>query len=134
MGASPQELGSPLNQGALTKVSIGLGYARVEGGCVELKVIHTDKYGNVILSQYYRELASKLKVRASDIVEVRSEEVRSRACIEKSFSSTSRGTLILYGNSYGYAELAINQGSAQSLLKVRRGDVVRICRRRNPEG
>jgi len=126
-GVSPQELGSPIDFKALTKIDLGFGY-EYYGDCIVLRVIHVDKYGNIILSSHYRELASKLQVRVGDIVRIESKGKSVEALVEESFSSTAKGTLILYGNSYGFTELAINQGNAGDALTVKKKDKVMICK------
>ena len=97
-------------------------------GCMELSVQHIDKYGNIILSEYFRNLADELHIRLSDDVRVYAGGTEAKASVTKSFSDIPKSTLILYKNSFGFAELAINQGSAQNLLKISRKDQVRICR------
>ena len=61
-----------------------------------------------------------------DIVRIEGKGKIMEAYIEESFSSTVKGTLILYGNSYGFAELANNQGNAGDSLMVKRRDEIRI--------
>ena len=126
-GVPLQELGSPMDSKALTRIDLGFGY-ECYGDCIVLRVIHIDKYGNIILSSHYRKLASKLQVRVGDIARVESKGKTMEALVEESFSSTAKGTLILYGNSYEFTELAINQGNAGDALMVRRKDKVMICK------
>ncbi len=97
---------------------------------VEIKVLHIDKYGNIILSEYFDDFAIDFEFIKGVKVKVYSNNREAVAVLEESFSYVPEGSLILYKNSYGLVELAVNQGSAQKLLQVHRGDVVRIHRPR----
>lgn len=129
-GASSDSLGSPLDPAEVRELDAVLGRHNSGSvvGCMELSVLHIDKYGNVILSEYFRNLADELHIRLSDDVRVYAGGTKTKASVTKSFSGIPKKTLILYKSSFGFAELAINQGSAQNLLKIGRKDQVRICR------
>ncbi len=129
-GVSLNSLGSPMDPAEVTKLDMRLGHQNSENsvGCTELRVQHADKYGNIILSEYFRNLAEELHIKLSDDVRVFAGGTAAKASVAKSFSDIPKNTLILYKNSFGFAELAINQGSAQNLLKIGKKDLVRICR------
>lgn len=100
---------------------------RLSNGCVELEVLHIDKFGNVILSQRFSEVVKELKASLRSSIMVRCKGGVYTARIERVFSVVPPGTLVLYEDSFGFAELAVNQGSAKELLKVSKGDRVALC-------
>ena len=95
---------------------------------VEIKVLHIDKYGNIILSEYFDSFLVDFEFIKGVKVKICNGNEEAIAILEESFSYVPKGTLILYKNSYGLVELAVNQGSAQKLLKANRGDIIRIHR------
>jgi S-adenosylmethionine hydrolase len=115
-----EDLGEPISEGDLVKLSIH----SVEGGdgVYDVKVIYIDKFGNVVLSCKPGDL------NLGDAVEVELQTERGlfRAPIGVTFSSVPQGELVVYENSFGYVEVAVNQGNAGELLGVRIGDRVRL--------
>ncbi len=50
--------------------------------------MYIDKYGNIILSSHYRELARELQVEVGGIVRIEGKGKTVKAYIEESFSGT----------------------------------------------
>ncbi len=82
------------------------------------------------MSEYFDNFAIDFEFIKGVKVRVYSGNKEAIAVLEESFSYVPKGSLILYKNSYGLVELAVNRGSAQNLLQVHRGDTIRICRLR----
>lgn len=97
---------------------------------MKLRIIHEDKYGNLLLTRKFNELIKALRTHQGNHVVVSSKNTLNEAVIKKDFSSTPKGTLILYQNSYGYAELAVNQGSAKETTGLAKGTKIKICKAR----
>lgn len=128
LGVPLRALGRVLSFGELVKPGISL-WARAVGSCVELRVIHIDKFGNVILSQRFEDLAKTLGLELGSRVVVENERgQRFEARVLRVFSEAGRGELVLYRDSFDFAELAVNMGSARDLLEVCRGSKLSVCR------
>lgn len=125
-GEPLEGLGSRIDTGTLATPGISLGH-RVVGRCVELTAIYVDKFGNIVLSDKFENVRRALNLGLRSSVEVRSGGRIATATVERVFSLTPPGTLVLYENSFGYAELAVNRGSAEKFLQVSRGDNLVLC-------
>ena len=87
------------------------------------RVIHIDKFGNIVLNIRYRQYnLYKLFTEARISINDRNFKVK----VGKSFSSVGRGELVLYINSFNLMELGINMSNAAKTLGVKVGDSVCI--------
>ena len=127
-GVPPYTFGKTLSIYDVRDSPISMYMHKTNDRCVKLRVVHIDKFGNVTLSHFYEEISKALKVSLGDKVTVYTQGVKAEARVERVFSVVEEGTLVLYENSFGLAELAVNKGSAQQVLKVSRRDYVEICR------
>jgi S-adenosylmethionine hydrolase len=127
-GARFDSLGRPLDPTSITYIDTGIGYLEIEDKCVQLKIIHIDKFGNVMLSIPFVNLSQILGLDIGVNVKVYSHSNVFTAKVEKVFSVVPKGTLVLYENSFGLAELAVNQGSAKEYLNVTRKSKIKICK------
>lgn len=82
------------------------------------EVIYVDKFGNVTLGLRSLPPASSWKVIT------REGEFFAKA--GRTFSDVAPGELVLYENSAGFVEIAVNQGSAARALGLRLGDRVEL--------
>ncbi len=125
-------LAKRIDKDALTRSDELLESKRI-GNCIELKAMYIDSYGNTILSQRFNDLATELDLSLGSRVTVCNGMSPEELCVDaevvESFSDTSIGTLILYRDSFGFAEIAINQGSARETLHVNEGSSIKICRK-----
>jgi S-adenosylmethionine hydrolase len=80
------------------------------------KVIYIDHYGNVMIGARAREMSGDSSVRYGNHV----------IPYAKVFCAAAEGALFWYENSLGLLEIAINKGSAASLLGARVGDDVQV--------
>ncbi|MCX8184574.1 MAG: SAM-dependent chlorinase/fluorinase [Sulfolobales archaeon] len=125
-GTPIEDVGSPVSRESLVRHGLSLQSERV-GGCIKLRVVYIDKFGNLMLSEWFKNIENLLKLEFSGRVEVVSDSRRYLAVVERVFSIAPRGQLVLYENSFGLAELAVNLGSAEKLLQLRRGDSIELC-------
>ena len=96
------------------------GYELENTSTICAKVVHIDKFGNIAFSvkpdSTIKELLSTAKVFSINGLEGR---------IGKTFSDVPVGSLVMYINSFGFLEVAVNKGSAAEKLRVNIGD--RVC-------
>lgn len=84
------------------------------------QVAHIDPYGNIKLS------TNELKYKIGNILDVKTAKKQVRAKYCQAFNDVSRGEFLLYKGSHQTLEIAVNLGSAASILGVKIGDVVKI--------
>lgn len=127
-GADFDSIGRDLPADSLNKADIATDYVRVLGECVELRVVHVDKFGNLMLSIRFGQLKQLLNVDMKDKVAIIVDDKKHIAEVTEVFSMLPKGSLALYENSFGFAELAVNQGSAKDLINIDKGSTIRICK------
>jgi len=113
-----EDLGEPIGEGDL--VELKLDYVVEESGGYRVKVVYVDRFGNVVLSCKPRDL----NLGDASRVELNTGKGRFTAQIGVTFSSVPVGEMVIYENSFGYLEVAVNQGNARELLGVSIGDRV----------
>lgn len=121
------DIGRIIDLESLVRLDLGIGYMEAQGGCVQLKIVHIDKFGNLMLSVPFSQLRQKLNIDIGSKVYVYTDNKSVEARVEEVFSVTPKGTLVLYENSFGLAELAVNQGSARKVLNVDIDYTILIC-------
>ncbi len=124
-GNSIDSLGELIDKDNIIDMRIDFNH-KILTDYMELKILHIDKYGNIVLSEKFNRFVEDFNFVIGKQVKVYCNEIEAIAVLEKSFSHVPKGSLILYENSYGLLELAVNQGSAQKLLHAKQGDIVRI--------
>lgn len=107
-----------------TLVRLELRWVQVTDGGHCFRVVYIDRFGNIALSATLRDYTLPPMGSEARIV-VRGVERRVR--VLPSFSHAEKGGIVAYFNSFGFLEIAVNQGSASRLLNVGVGD--RICLR-----
>ncbi|NPA04929.1 MAG: SAM-dependent chlorinase/fluorinase [Crenarchaeota archaeon] len=129
-GVEPSSFGPRLRPEALVKPP-RIRLLERAGDGVRVEVIHVDGFGNLVLSARWEEVSTALGgLRDGDRVRVRalcsgSEAV---AVVKPVFSMAGRGELVLYRDSFGFAELAVNLGSAAAMLKAGEGCGILLSR------
>ena len=96
-----------------------------------MKVLYIDKYGNVKLSQYFERIVKELNLSIGDEVDVCSIYGCVKAYLVNDFSTSSPNTLVVYEDSFGFIEIAVNRGSANQLLGIDNNDLVKLCPLKN---
>lgn len=120
-------LGDPLDPENLVKPPIHFGMETLND-CVKVWIVHIDRFGNIVLSEKFNNIARVLGIDIGSKLRVRTKEKNVVATVERVFSVTPPGTLVLYENSFRYAELAVNVGSASKVLEVSRGEELILCK------
>ncbi len=107
------------------------------GGRALVEVVHVDGFGNLILSARWEELDEALGgLRPGDELRVKAlcSGVEALARVRRVFSEAPRGELVLYRDSLGFAELAVNLGSAAEKLRAGSGCRVSLSRGSSGQG
>lgn len=120
LGFDLEDLGEPISEGDLVRLSVH--DVKREGDSYVVKIVYIDKFGNVTLSCK----PGDLEIGDASEVEVRTGRGSFKIPIGVTFSSVPPGELVIYENSFGYMEIAVNQGNARELLGVRVGDTVTL--------
>lgn len=119
-GVDMELLGTPIEEAKLKRLILER-VEEVEEG-YRLKVVYVDKFGNVALSARQGVLA----INSWQRVMVSTEAGSIPAVVGRKFEDAQTGELVLYVNSFGYLEIAVNQGNAARRLRVDVGDPVVI--------
>lgn len=117
-GIDMELLGTILEQERLKRLVLE-HVEEVEEG-YRLKAIYVDKFGNVALSAK----PGVLPIPSWHRVMVRTDAGSMTATVGRKFEDAQTGELVLYVNSFGYLEIAVNQGNAARRLRVDVGDSV----------
>ncbi len=119
-GVPPSSLGRPVPPGSL--VRLRLREVRRGGPRAALRAVFVDRFGNVALSATPRDLP----LRRGSLVRLTRGEVSVTARVSRTFGDVRPGEWVIYENSFGFWEVAVNQGSASSALGAGVGDVVEL--------
>ena len=123
LGVPLAELGPPVALDAL--VRLDLPEPRVSGTRIDATVLYVDRFGNIQLNLTRDDLDS-VGVLPGRRVELVLGPERYYATAARTFADARAGDIILYEDSYRNVAIAINGGSAASMLGVGAGEGVRI--------
>jgi S-adenosylmethionine hydrolase len=118
-GAELGSLGEPMAVEDLRRLNIPVAVMTPEG--LELHVLHSDTFGNLILDGQIDELA-QLGIEIGHEVMVRHGGQAHHATVARTFADVHPGGLLLYQDGLGMLALAVNRGSAVELLGASRHD------------
>ncbi|MBM3239330.1 SAM-dependent chlorinase/fluorinase [Candidatus Poribacteria bacterium] len=86
------------------------------------QIIYIDRFGNLITNVSH-ELFESARKKRNFIIFVKDRQMR-RICL--AYAEVSAGELLGIFSSFGNLEIAINAGNAAEILKVKRGDAIKI--------
>jgi S-adenosylmethionine hydrolase len=112
-GVPLESLGESLPLDGLRGLNIPVAVMRPEG--LELHVLHSDTFGNVILDGQLDQL-EELGLQLGDEVVVRGPAGSHEATFGRTFADVPPGGLLLYQDGMGMLALAVNRGSATEVL------------------
>jgi S-adenosylmethionine hydrolase len=124
-GVPLAQLGEPLPLDGLRRLNIPVAVVTDEG--LELHVLHSDTFGNLILDGQLEQLA-ELGIELGDEVSVFGSAGMHRATVASTFADVHPGGLLLYQDGLGMLALAVNRGSAAELLGANRHDELIVAR------
>ncbi|MQA03007.1 MAG: hypothetical protein GEV07_09880 [Streptosporangiales bacterium] len=122
-GCALTDLGEPIDPATL--VRLPTPRIATANGCLTAEIVDVDTYGNVQLATRLHHLEQVGLAGASE-VKVTTNGAVTRALRTKSYGEVPPGTLVLYVDSAGALELAVNEGSAAHALGATVGDDVEI--------
>jgi S-adenosylmethionine hydrolase len=115
LGVETDEFGSPAKE----CMKLMIPEPESKGKSLKGEIIHIDRFGNLITN-----------LRADLLKKKRSAEIvvgkRKTKGISRSYFEIEEGKLGALAGSSGFLELAVNQGSAQKLLKAKVGERIKI--------
>src|SRR5205807_9971028 len=114
----------PLDPGSRRRLNLPVA-VMTEGG-MELHVLHSDTFGNVILDGQTEQVA-ELGLKLGDDVWVHVAGRRHHATFARTFADVHPGGLLLYKDGLGMLALAVNRGSAAEVLGAGRLDEVLVA-------
>lgn len=120
-GVDPGELGEPMEKERLRRTVIEY-VERVEAG-YKARIVYVDKFGNIALSA--KPGLVPLQQWRRVYIQTASEQYV--ASVGRKFSDVRPGQLVVYVNSFGHIEIAVNQGNAARKLGVDVGDFIVIA-------
>ncbi|GAB6148665.1 SAM hydrolase/SAM-dependent halogenase family protein [Stetteria hydrogenophila] len=113
-GVEPSRLGDEADPESVEKLEVV--WEREVRGRLTVKVVYVDRFGNVALSTR-RMLPEGAEVEVTDL---RGHAWRVR--VGRTFSDVREGMMVMYLNSFGFLEIAVNKGSAAERLHAKPGD------------
>jgi S-adenosylmethionine hydrolase len=125
-GAELSTLGEALDPIELRRLNIPEAVVTEEG--LELHVLHSDTFGNVILDGQLDQLA-EIGVELGQDVTVRRGGEEHHATVARTFADVHPGGLLLYQDGLGMLALAVNRGSAVEQLGAVRHDELLVSGR-----
>ncbi len=124
MGIDENVIGPLINPSNIIRLSL-VDECRLDNqGCLNARAIYIDHFGNVALSllkECYRTLCKYGVVR----VIVGDKDIEAKC--GRTFGDVAIGDMIVYVNSAGFIEIAVNQGDASKRLGLSVNDRVRLC-------
>jgi S-adenosylmethionine hydrolase len=123
-GKALAQVGDELAVAGLERLQMPV--ARISGGALLAHVLHSDRFGNLILDADAEQL-SVLGARAGSELAVRHNGRTHAARLVGAFADVPDGELLLYEDAQGMLALAVNQGSAAQLLGAARDDELLLC-------
>jgi S-adenosylmethionine hydrolase len=118
-GLSPERFGTAITTLTLLPVK----EATFTNGTLAVEVLHTDRFGNIILNlRSDEEMAAKLK--EGNLVKISVGKESFSGPLVKTYDDVEKGRLILLYGGNGLLEIAVNQGAAAKGLKVQPGAVI----------
>lgn len=115
-GVDIQELGEPIEKDKLRRAVIEY-VEKVESG-YKARIVYVDKFGNIALSAK----PGLLPLQQWRRVYIQTSSEQYVATVGRKFSDVRPGQLVVYINSFGHIEIAVNQGNAAKKLGVDVGD------------
>lgn len=110
----------PITVDEITKLS--LFNKVIDNGITKLYSIYIDDFGNIVLSSRFNDLNMLNKKELTLI----SNNKEFKLYVGKKFADVKEGELLLYENSFGFAEIAINKGNASKEIDAKVGDLISI--------
>jgi hypothetical protein len=124
-GVAAQQLGPEVDAARAVRID-GLRAGLAEDGTLLGRVIHIDRFGNLITNIDAMALRQLETIQGGgSLMVVIGDHVITG--IARTYADAAAGQPLALIGSRGYLEIAVNAGSSQTLTNARRGDPVRVC-------
>jgi S-adenosylmethionine hydrolase len=124
-GAAPADVGEPIEPDAL--VAADLPEASVGKGRVDTEIAGWDRFGNVA-TLAPGDTLDRAGFARGDHVIVHAGAARHGALLTHAFADVPRGDLMVHVDSHGWVAIAVNGGSAASVLSAEEGARLAVVR------
>ncbi len=127
-GIPLESVGESMPAGALIKLEVEEPVVSPEEGWFEAIVLSVDVFGNVFL--YAREdVVEALGIRRKDKLIVKGSKGEVECTMVNTFGDVDIGEGACYINSWGFFEIAVNQGNASEILKAAPFERIRVIKK-----
>lgn len=116
LGTDPKTFGKRTNQW----MDLDLEQPELMRGQLMGEIIHIDAFGNLVSNIDRKELSSFIKNRPF-VVRVRKKVIHG---LKRGYWEGKSGELVTVWGSSGFLEISVREGSAQKVLKVKKGDPI----------
>ncbi len=125
-GVELEKLGTPVRVEELARSPLEFICIK-DKGRVRTRVIHVDRFGNIITSCTYAEFERDAGIAIGSRVVIRARSGESyRATYRETFSLVRPGEIVVYRGSLGFLEAGIYMGSLSRSTGLKRGDELTI--------
>ncbi len=125
-GTPLERLGTPITVEELVGSPIEFVCIK-DKGRVRTRVIHVDRFGNLITSCTHEEFEKAAGITMGSKVTIRARSGETyRAVYKESFSLARPGEMVVYRGSLGFLEVGVYMGSLSKLTGLKRGDELTI--------
>lgn len=121
-GTPPSSVGPKIDD----YVKMSLPRPQVCGSKISSIVLHIDRFGNIITG-IPMETLRRMNMKQGAKLKLRAKNKTVEATLEKSYGYVPAGSFVFVIDSYGFLELAVNQGDAAKSLGLKRGDPIEIA-------
>ena len=120
-GLDPREVGNKIDDYVIPKFR----EARIKDKEVNCEIIYADEFGNLVTNIHSKDLSRlELELGRNIMLEVGENKFNTR--LKRTYSEAAKKELLALIGSYNYLEITVNQGSAKEMLKINKGDELKL--------
>lgn len=125
-GIPLEEIGVEVDPGSIVRIDFEEPYIDPHSRSARLRVLYVDVYGNIMTNMEEDRHLYHLSPRIGSKIEIKTATGIYQCTYETTFSKVPVGELVCYVNSWGFLEIAVNQGDAARLMRLKHGDSLEI--------
>ena len=119
-GVEIREIGRKIDE----YVDMSLGFGKVRDGKIEGKIVHIDRFGNLITNIEGRTLLDRAEY--GKVIDIEIGDLQLKIPFYKSYGYAGENELLLTIGGNGFVEIGVNMGSAFEKLKKGMGERVTL--------
>lgn len=120
-GLGPIEVGNEIDDYIVPK----FGEARIKNKEANCEIIYADEFGNLVTNIHSNNLSRLgLKLGRNIVLEIGENKFNTE--FRRTYSEVAKKELLVLIGSHNYLEIAVNQGSAKEMLKINKGDELKL--------